>query len=80
MTVSLDTLYGLGCYLSCGHLDYYDGKKHQRLGQVDIHGVLTYADRKAAKLAEDMAMGAVTEAFDADPQSLRSWDGVPVNE
>ena len=64
--MDLSTLVSLGCYVNAGHVDYYDGKAHTRLGEVTTAGdlVLDAAGEATANrmLADSMMEIMASEA------------------
>jgi hypothetical protein len=65
MSANLHTLTELGCYLSAGNLDHYDGKKHHRLGMVTLGGDLVFNETGEA-YANTLVTGSFMDALASD--------------
>lgn len=65
MNVNLHTLTELGCYVSAGNIDHFDGKKHHRLGIVTPGGDVIL-DVAGEAYAEKMVTGSFMSALAAE--------------
>lgn len=66
MLPTLEMLVAQGAYVNAGHLDYYDGNSHLRLGEVNIvDGEQVVAYSTAGSIAASaMTLVSVQDAFE----------------
>lgn len=67
--MNLHTLTELGCYLSAGNLDHYDGRNHVRLGAVTSGGDLVMSAEGEA-YADKLVTGSFLAALGTDAPTV----------
>lgn len=78
--MNLDDLIGFGFYVNAGFVDYYDGKRHHRVGEVSsIDGLVTFTDA-GRKIANELMTKEALRVLTAEADNQAAADAAKAAE
>lgn len=60
MLMKIEDLLEFGFYVNAGHVDYYDGKRHHRVGELTVDGSLNLTDQGTQMVNAMMTVHALS--------------------